>query len=227
MSIIWWTAGVSGIDAPAIRAIRGLQMPQAMTTTSVSMSPRVGADARRPARPPTSMPVTSTPAATVSAPRSCAFWRMSVPGLERVDDADAGRVEAAEDDGLVDERDHRLDLGRGQQAGALDAPRGRRRHPPLQLLHPLGRPGDLDAAALVVDAELAVLVGALDRERRHLLGVVGQEDEVRGVAGRAARVRERALLDEHDVPPAVLGQVVGHAVADDPGADDDDPCPLR
>ena len=27
-SIIWCTAGVSGIDAPAIRAIRGLQTPQ-------------------------------------------------------------------------------------------------------------------------------------------------------------------------------------------------------
>ncbi len=39
MSIIWWTAGVSGIDAPAIRAIRGLHTPQAMTTVSVAMSP--------------------------------------------------------------------------------------------------------------------------------------------------------------------------------------------
>ena len=39
MSIIWWTAGVRGIDAPAIAAIRGLQTPQAMTTVSVAMSP--------------------------------------------------------------------------------------------------------------------------------------------------------------------------------------------
>ena len=38
-SIIWWTAGVSGIEAPAIAAMRGLQMPQAMTTISASMSP--------------------------------------------------------------------------------------------------------------------------------------------------------------------------------------------
>ncbi len=37
--IIWWTAGVSGIDAPAIRASRGLQTPAAMTTMSASMSP--------------------------------------------------------------------------------------------------------------------------------------------------------------------------------------------
>ena len=39
-SIIWCTAGVSGIDAPAMRAILGLQTPQQMTTISVSMSPR-------------------------------------------------------------------------------------------------------------------------------------------------------------------------------------------
>ena len=44
------------------------------------------------------------------------------PGLERVDDADAGRVEAAEDDAFVDERDHLLDLRRGDEADALDAP---------------------------------------------------------------------------------------------------------
>ena len=41
MSIIWCTAGVSGIDAPAMRASFGLQTPQAMTTISVSMSPPV------------------------------------------------------------------------------------------------------------------------------------------------------------------------------------------
>ena len=57
----------------------------------------------------------------------------------------------------------------------------------------------------------------------HLLGVVGQEDEVRGVAGRAAGVGQRALVEQHDVAPAEPGQVVGHAVADDAGADDDDP----
>jgi len=39
MSIIWWIAGVSGIEAPAMLAIRGLQTPHAITTISVSMSP--------------------------------------------------------------------------------------------------------------------------------------------------------------------------------------------
>ena len=148
-------------------------------------------------------------------------------GLERVDDADARRVEAAEDHRLVDERDHLLDLGRRQQPGALDAPRGRRRHPTLELLHALRRPRDLDAAGLVIDAELAVLVGAVDREGRHLLGVVGQEDEVRRVPGGPTGARERALVEQHDVPPAQPGEVVDHAVADDSRADDDDVRPRR
>ena len=56
----------------------------------------------------------------------------------------------------------------------------------------------------------------------HLPRVVGQEDEVRGVAGRAAGVRQRALLDQDDVAPAQPGEVVDEAVADDAGADDDD-----
>ena len=38
--IIWWTAGVSGIAAPAIAAMRGLQTPAAITTMSASKSPR-------------------------------------------------------------------------------------------------------------------------------------------------------------------------------------------
>jgi len=78
MSIIWWTAGVSGIDAPAMRAIRGLHTPQAMTTVSAAMSPW---SVRTPRTWPstTSMPVTSTPAATVRAPIAWALSRMSVP----------------------------------------------------------------------------------------------------------------------------------------------------
>ena len=78
MSIIWWTAGVSGIEAPAIRAIRGLQTPQATTTLSAAMSPWfVLTPVTRPNS--TSTPVTSTLPATFSAPRSTAFCRISVP----------------------------------------------------------------------------------------------------------------------------------------------------
>ena len=91
----------------------------------------------------------------------------------------------------------------------------------VQLLQALLGARDLDAAALREDAELLVLAHALERELRHLLRVVDREDEVRRVAGRAAGVRERPLVDQHDVAPAELGEVVGEAVADDAGADHD------
>ncbi len=66
-SIIWCTAGVSGMWAPAISAIRGLHTPQAMTTYSVSIRPWSVTTART--RPPSvSMSSTSTPAKLASAP---------------------------------------------------------------------------------------------------------------------------------------------------------------
>ena len=77
-SIIWWTAGVSGIDAPAMRAMRGLHTPHAITTYSASTSPR--SVRTRLTRPPsTSIPSTSVLADTVAAPVSWACSRISVP----------------------------------------------------------------------------------------------------------------------------------------------------
>ncbi len=76
--IIWCTTGVSASLAPAIRATRGDQTPQQMTTLSAWISPAPVATART--RPPaTEMPCTSVPASTVSAPDRCAPSRISVP----------------------------------------------------------------------------------------------------------------------------------------------------
>ncbi len=47
------------------------------------------------------------------------------------------------------------------------------------------------------------------------------------MAGRSARVRERALVDEDDVLPAQPGQVADQTAAHDAGADDDDVGLLR
>ena len=78
MSFIWCTAGVSGMLAPAIFAIFGLQHPHAMMTYSASMSPlSVRTRWTRPST--TSMPRTSVLADTVSAPSSIARSRMIVP----------------------------------------------------------------------------------------------------------------------------------------------------
>ena len=155
------------------------------------------------------------------APRLCAFSRMIVPKRSESTTATDRRVEAAEEDRLVDERDELLDLRRRHEAAALDAPRLRRRHPAAQLLQPLLRARDLDAAALVQRPGVAVLAHRLERELRHLLRVVDREDEVRRVAGRAARVRERPLVDLDEVGHAELGEPAGEAVADDAAADDD------
>jgi hypothetical protein len=82
--IIWCTIGVSASLAPAIRAIRGDQTPQQMTTFPVSISPALVITPRtRPPAPPappvTVMPCTSVPASTVSAPDRWAASRISVP----------------------------------------------------------------------------------------------------------------------------------------------------
>ena len=77
-SIIWCTAGVSGIDAPASRAMRGLQTPHAITTSSASTSPRL-VRTRRTRPSSTSIAFTSVFANTANAPDACARSRMIVP----------------------------------------------------------------------------------------------------------------------------------------------------
>src|SRR3954451_1456298 len=81
--IIWCTAGVSGMEMPAMSPIFGLHTPQAITTCSASMSPplvrtRVMRDEPS-AVLSVSSPVTSTVGTTVRAPDSSAFSRMIVP----------------------------------------------------------------------------------------------------------------------------------------------------
>ena len=157
----------------------------------------------------------------LQAPAVDALLAHDRPGAERVDDRDGRAVEAAEQDRLVDVRHELLDLGRRHEPRRVDSPRLRRRHPTAELLHPLLGARDLDPAALGVDAHLDVLTLRLERQLRHLLRVVDGEDEVRGVAGRAAGVRQRPLVDLDDVGPAEPREVVDEAVADDAAADHD------
>ena len=76
-SAIWCTAGVSGIVAPAMAAMRGLHTPQAMATCSHSMRP-LSVTTARTAPPTTSMSVTSVLAKTRH-PAATASSRISVP----------------------------------------------------------------------------------------------------------------------------------------------------
>ena len=87
--IIWWTAGVSGIDAPAIRAIRGLQTPQAMTTVSASMSPCVGPDAAHAAVDDVDARCTSVAGGDRQRAQLLRALAHDRAGPQRVDDADA------------------------------------------------------------------------------------------------------------------------------------------
>ena len=205
--------------APAMRASSGLQTPQAITTVSASIVPReVCTRLIRPCS--TSMPLTSVQG-TRPGPGLDRALAHDRAGAQRVDDGDGGAVEASEEDRLVDVRHELLDLGRGDQARAVDAPCLRRSHTAPELLQALFGPRHLDAAALGVHVHRAVLALRLEGELCHLLRVVDGEDEVRGVARGAARIGQRALVDEHDVRPALLREVVGEAVADDAAADHD------
>ena len=202
-----------------MRAIRGLQTPQQTKTYSASIGP-LSVWTRRTRPFSTSIPVTSVLGETVNAPSACAASRITRAGADRVDDADSGRVEAAEQDLLVDVRHELLHLRRRQQLRRL-APRDRRGKAPVQLLQALRTARDLDPAADRVDAELDVLVDRVARQRGDLLRVVDREDEVGRMARGAAGVRQRALVEQDEIAPAEPREVMHEAVADDAGADDD------
>jgi hypothetical protein len=135
-------------------------------------------------------------------------------------------VEAAEDPLRVDQRDVLAHLLGRQQLRRQ--PEGHRApEPAVQLLPALGRRRDLDPADAVEAPELAEQLDRLLREPRHRARRVVLEHESRRVGRRAARLPQRALVDEHDVGAPQLGQVVGHAGARDAPADDHDSGRLR
>jgi hypothetical protein len=138
---------------------------------------------------------------------------------ERVDDADGGEVAAAEDDRRVEVGDQLLHPFGGEDLGR-DAPGLGLGGAAAQLLHPLLGPGDLDAAGLGEHAQRLVLLARVPGELEHQPRVLDREDEVGRVPGRAARVGQRPLVQQDDVPPAEQRQVVDEAVADDARAND-------
>ena len=142
-------------------------------------------------------------------------------GLQRVDHRDGRAVEATQDDVLVDEGHQLLHLRRREQAG-LDAPGPGRRHPAVQLQHPILGASHLYAPAVHREVHVPVLVGALLSEQGHLLVVVHREDEVGGVTGGTTGVGQGALVQQDHVGPAETGEVADKAIADDACSDHDD-----
>jgi hypothetical protein len=107
----------------------------------------------------------------------------------------------------------------------VDAEAFRHRRAALELGHALGRPRHADAAGppearglAGLGLELFVEDGAVARETREIVAGAQLADEARGVPRRAAR--ELPTLQHDHVAPAELGQVIRHAAADDPPADD-------
>ena len=147
--------------------------------------------------------------------------RHRLGGAERLGDAVRGDVEAAEDPLRVDERDQRADLlGREQRRG--QAERLRPAVAAMELLPARVGRRDLDAADRVEGAERAEELDRLPGEQRHGRRAVVLEHEPRGVRRRAARLPQRALVEQHDVAAAELRQVVGDAGPGDAAADDHD-----
>ena len=174
------------------------------------------------------------PLAQVGHPRVAVDLGAALAGADGVGVGDAARVDVALDrveQGadevlLLEQREHRLGLGGGDdlQVHAEVAAAGLGHAQPVE---PLAVVGQHQPAGQV---DRAVLPGAgLDRavqlDRVLLqLGDVGVAVEGVHAAGRVPRRAGRQLLalDEHDVGPAGLGEVVQHRRADDAASDDDD-----
>jgi hypothetical protein len=135
-------------------------------------------------------------------------------------------VESALEVGDVDDRAQRLDLFRRHQArlhfhGLVHGALG------LQHLPALGSRGQADAAGHVhADAlaafllDLFVEADGVALQGRDVGIVVEGVEACRGVPGRAGR--QLRALDQRDIGPAELAEVIEDARSDDAAADDDD-----
>ena len=147
-------------------------------------------------------------------------------GVDRIGLAVAGDEAAAENPALVEQRIERLGLG-GIDHPRLDIEDLAERDHPGDFGQSLGGARDLQRAVLL---EAGVLSGLLlqrpveDRaiaaQLGHRVGGAQLGDQPGGMPGGAAG--EFAALENDDVGPAQLGEMIGDRTADDTAADDDD-----
>ena len=216
-----WANGTTGIRTPASRPSSAAYIPPALTTTSASMSPlSVRTPRTRPSR--TSIPVTRVFGVdrAAAAPRAVGE---RVGQLRRVQVA-VGRQPGGAEHAVGDHQREALLrlLGRDQLQREPERLRPAGLAP--RLLPALRRAGEPDAAALGpagVELAAAELPVELDRVHHHLRQRHARPelaDQPRGVERRAAR--ELVAVEQHDVAPAQLGQVVGDRRPADAAADD-------
>ena len=154
--------------------------------------------------------------------------RLGRPGRLRVDVR--GDVDRSQD-ALRHQREKVARLG-GAQNVRLDAPATAVPSLSFQIGEPFRRPGHLQAAhglgaRNAVELQPRPQVDGVASKARHRLRGVDLEDEARSVGRGAAGLEERALVDDDDVPPPKLCQVVCDAATGDPRANDDRPGALR
>ena len=120
---------------------------------------------------------------------------------------------------------------RGREELALQAVGRGARHRAPQRHHPIRRAGHRHSPADPIPRrqpglllEPGVEVGGVLHEARACLGGTQLADQARRVPGRAAG--EGALLEQDDIGPAEVSQVVGDRRADDSAADDDHAGPV-
>ena len=207
----WCCTTASGIGTPAIRPIVGPQIPAQTRTCSHSTSPcSVRTPCTRPSR--MSNPVTRTPPSNVTPFASRLRGerrRHSGPLRDPVRRHEVG----AEDVAGIEDRDPLGGLLGGEQLRSFDPVRAGVAAAPLQLLDPLVRRRDLDAAdavpgGLAVGLEPRVQVDRVLREPAHRPRAVRLEHEPGRVRGRASGLEQRPLIDHEDVGHTELGQVV-------------------
>ena len=217
-AMCWWSTGIDGMNAPTIAATCGAQIPQALTTCSVSIRPPLGQ--HRPHRPPViELDARHARVLQYHRPQLAGGVGQRVRGRVRVDAAvllDPDRAVQVVPAGLW----HQLQrLVRRQHVHVEPDAAGPARAP-LQLHQALGAGRDPEAAEPVEHPQPLVQLDAVAAEPHHRRRGVELGHQAGRVAGRTAG--QLSLLDQHHVPPARQRQVVGDAASGDTAADDDD-----
>ena len=219
--IIWCTAGVSGIAAPAI--LCELRAPDAAGDHD-----GLGLDVAAGGAHPADTAFLDVHADHLDGRHDC--QRTESPARPRASACPPAASRRRRPTGTRTRRGSCPSPGTGRfsttksgltRCGRTPHARGGR-HAPAELLHPLLGARDLVAPGLGEHAQFLVLAHRVQGQVGQLAGVVDGEDEVRRVPGGAAGVGQRALVDLDDVAPPEPGEMVHEAVADDAGADHDD-----
>jgi hypothetical protein len=196
-------------------------MPAQLTTTSQAMSPReVPTPATAPPR--VRIAVTAVFSRIVTPPWRAPFARASVVSMGLVRPSRGSHTAPARSS-VRRSGQRRPRLGRRDHLG-VDVEAARHRRQARQLVHALGIARQAEAARAAeargltrLRLEALVEIGAVLGEPGEVVGGTELAHQPGGMPRGPAR--QLAALEQHDVAPAELGQVIRHAAAGDAPAD--------